>query len=180
MFGCFYPDEYRDSTFAIDFQALYDRGYRGVVFDIDNTLVPHGAPADDRAKAFFLSLRGIGIRYCLISNNKLPRVKPFADEVQAEFVEDAHKPSPKNYRKGMELIGCTRENCLFVGDQLFTDVWGAKRAGLYTILVKPIHPKEEIQIVLKRRLEAIVLFFFRRKYPERVFPSGETGNSRKK
>ncbi|MDO5424489.1 MAG: YqeG family HAD IIIA-type phosphatase [Eubacteriales bacterium] len=163
MFECFYPDEYLDSTYDIDFQELYRQGYRGVLFDIDNTLVPHGAPADARAKEFFAGLREIGMDYCLISNNKLPRVKPFADEVQAKFVEDAHKPSPKNYLRGMELMGCERADCLFVGDQLFTDIWGAKKAGLHTILVKPIHPKEEIQIVLKRRLEKIVLYFYLRR-----------------
>lgn len=62
----------------------------------------------------------------------------------------------------MELMGTTPETTFFVGDQLFTDVWGAKRTGILTYLVKPIHPKEEIQIVLKRRLEWIVLFFYRR------------------
>ena len=62
----------------------------------------------------------------------------------------------------MKKMGTTTENTLFVGDQLFTDVWGAKRAGMHTILVKPIHPKEEIQIVLKRYLEKIVLFFYHR------------------
>ena len=56
----------------------------------------------------------------------------------------------------------TKENTLFIGDQIFTDVLGAKRAGLYTIMVKPIHPKEEIQIVLKRYLEKIVLYFYAR------------------
>ena len=56
----------------------------------------------------------------------------------------------------------TKENTLFIGDQIFTDVYGAKRAGIRSILVKPIHPKEEIQIVLKRYLEKIVLFFYRR------------------
>ena len=60
------------------------------------------------------------------------------------------------------MLGCTKENALFVGDQLFTDIWGAKRAGMHTILVKPIHPKEEIQIVLKRYLEKIVLACYRK------------------
>ncbi len=60
-------------------------------------------------------------------------------------------------------MGTGPETTLFVGDQLFTDVWGAKRAGIYACLVKPIHPKEEIQIVLKRYLERIVLFFYHRK-----------------
>ena len=75
----------------------------------------------------------------------------------------AGKPGRKNYIKAMEEMGTNPGNTLFVGDQLFTDVWGAKRCGIYSILVKPIHPKEEIQIVLKRYLEKIVLFFYYRK-----------------
>ncbi len=63
----------------------------------------------------------------------------------------------------MKKMGTTTENTLFVGDQLFTDVYGARRTGITSILVKPIHPKEEIQIVLKRYLEKIVLFFYKRK-----------------
>ena len=60
-------------------------------------------------------------------------------------------------------MNCGKDNVFFVGDQIFTDVYGANRAGIHTILVKPIHPKEEIQIVLKRYLEKIVLFFYTRK-----------------
>ena len=67
----------------------------------------------------------------------------------------------------MEEMGTKPANTLFVGDQLFTDVWGAKRTGIYSVLVKPIHPKEEIQIVLKRYLEKIVLFFYYKKQGER-------------
>ena len=59
-------------------------------------------------------------------------------------------------------MGTDVTNTLFIGDQLFTDIYGAKRAGLKTILVNPIHPKEEIQIVFKRYLEKIVLFFYER------------------
>ena len=158
----FYPDEYLDSTYSIDFDELAAEGYKGVLFDIDNTLVAHGAPADDRAKRLFAHLREIGMDYCVISNNQLPRVKPFADAVQAKYIEDAHKPSTRNYTKAMQMMGCDEKNSLFVGDQLFTDVWGAKRAGMRTILVKPIHPKEEIQIVLKRYLEKIVLHYYQK------------------
>ena len=131
-----------------------------MLFDIDNTLVPHGAPADARALRLFAHLREIGMDYCVISNNQLPRVKSFADAIQGKYIEDAHKPSTRNYKRAMEMMGCTPKDALFVGDQLFTDVWGAKRAGMRTILVKPIHPKEEIQIVLKRYLEKIVLYFY--------------------
>ena len=88
----------------------------------------------------------------------------FNEEIQVHFIENAHKPSVKNYRRAMELMQTDLKSTLFVGDQLFTDVYGANRAGIYSILVKPIHPKEEIQIVLKRYLERIVLYFYKRKY----------------
>ena len=53
MFDRFFPDQYVASTYVIDFEKLYEEGVRGLIFDIDNTLVPHGAPADERAKALF-------------------------------------------------------------------------------------------------------------------------------
>ena len=168
MLRTFYPDDYIASTYVIPFEELYKKGYRGLIFDIDNTLVPHGAPADERAIALFERLRNIGFDTCLISNNQEPRVQPFAAKVGSKYVFDAHKPSTKNYKKAMELMKTEKENTLFVGDQLFTDVWGAKRTGIKSILVKPIHPKEEIQIVLKRYLEKIVLFFYKRGEKEKL------------
>lgn len=162
MFNTFYPDDYVASTYKIDFERLYEKGYRGLIFDIDNTLVPHGVPADHRAVVLFERLRKIGFDTCLISNNQEPRVKPFALKVDSKYVYDAHKPSTKNYKKAMELMHTTEANTIFIGDQLFTDVWGAKRTGIKSILVRPIHPKEEIQIVLKRYLERIVLHFYRK------------------
>ncbi|MCM1123222.1 MAG: YqeG family HAD IIIA-type phosphatase [Eubacterium sp.] len=162
MLERFYPDEYLDSAYEIDYEGLYAKGYRGVIFDIDNTLVPHGAPADKRSIALFERLAKIGYGSLLLSNNKEPRVKMFNDKVHSRYIYKAGKPSAKNYYKAMELMGTTPETTMFVGDQLFTDVWGAKKAGIRTWLVKPIHPKEEIQIILKRRLEWIVLFFYKR------------------
>lgn len=162
MFSCFFPDECVKSTYKINFGDLYAQGYRGLIFDIDNTLVPHGAPADERAIELFQQLKKTGFQCCLLSNNQIERVSSFNDKVGVHFVEDAHKPSRRNYLKAMELMGTNVENTVFIGDQLFTDVYGAKRTGIRNILVQPIHPHEEIQIVLKRYLEKIVLFFYRR------------------
>ena len=58
-------------------------------------------------------------------------------------------------------MGTNKKNTIFIGDQLFTDIYGAKRTGIANILVSPIHPKEEIQIVLKRKLENIILYFYK-------------------
>lgn len=162
MFKKFFPDDYVASTYMIPFEKLYDQGYRGLIFDIDNTLVPHGAPADERAQKLFARLKKVGFHCCLISNNQKPRVEMFNEAVQVDYIYNAHKPSTKNYVKAMEIMGTDSGNTIFIGDQLFTDVWGAKRAGIRNILVKPIHPKEEIQIVLKRYLERIVLYFYKK------------------
>lgn len=162
MFERFYPGEWVHSTYDIDFESLYQKGYRGLIFDIDNTLVPHGAPADERAIALFARLKAIGFSCCLLSNNQIGRVKSFNDQVGVQFIENAHKPAVRNYKKAMELMHTDEHTTVFVGDQLFTDIYGANRAGIPTILVEPIHPKEEIQIVLKRYLEKIVLHFYKK------------------
>lgn len=163
MLKRFYPDHETDSAYGLDYEGLYQKGYRGIIFDVDNTLVPHGAPADDRAIALFARLHGLGYGTLLLSNNKEPRVKSFSEQVGSRYIFKAGKPGKGGYEKAMERLETTPENTLFVGDQLFTDVWGAKRVGIETYLVKPIHPKEEIQIVLKRKLERIVLYFYHRR-----------------
>ena len=99
-----------------------------------------------------------------MSNNKDPRVRSFAEQVDSPYLYKAGKPLAGGYLKAMEITGSTPEDTLFFGDQLFTDVWGAKRLGIRCILSKPIDPKEEIQIVLKRYLEKPVL----REYNKRV------------
>lgn len=157
MFKKFYPDKWVDSTYEIPFEEYYKKGYRGVLFDIDNTLVPHGAPATKEAEQLFERLHKIGFKTCLISNNDEARVNMFKENINTEAIHKAGKPGIKGYEKAMSLIGCEKSNTIFVGDQLFTDVWGAKRTGIFSILVKPIHPKEEIQIVVKRKLEWFVL-----------------------
>ncbi len=162
MLKCFYPKEWVESTYAIPWEDWQRRGIRGVIFDIDNTLVEHGAPADERALKLFSRFHEMGIRTCLLSNNKEPRVAAFAKQVDSPYIYKAGKPGVKNYFRAMELMGTGRQTTLFVGDQLFTDVYGANRAGIYSILVRPIDPKEEIQIVLKRYPEAVVLHFYKR------------------
>ena len=158
----FYPKEWLESTYEIPWDQWYGKGIRGVIFDIDNTLVPHGEPADARALELFEKFHEMGMNTCLLSNNKDTRVASFAAQVDSPYIYKAGKPSVKNYYRAMKIMGTTKSQTLFVGDQLFTDVYGANRAGIYGILVKPIHPKEEIQIVLKRYLEAIVLYFYKK------------------
>lgn len=163
MLERFYPDEYLKSIDDVDFEMYYKNGIRGIISDIDNTLVPHGAPADEHIIEVFKKIHSLGIKTCLISNNQEPRVAPFAEKVNSEYICNAHKPSTKNYIKAMELMGTDKDSTLFLGDQIFTDVWGANRAGIQTVMLEKINPKEEIQIVLKRIPEKFILWRWRKK-----------------
>ena len=163
MLNKLYPDTYLDSIDDIDFEMYYKKGIRGIVSDIDITLVPHGAPADEHIIKVFEKIHGMGIDTCLISNNKKLRVEPFAKAVNSKFIYDAHKPSRESYKKAMELMNTDKESTLFIGDQIFTDIWGANRTGIETVMLKQIDKKEEIQIILKRIPEKLILWLWKRK-----------------
>lgn len=158
-----YPNRFFDKKEDIPFQEYYRQGYRGVIFDIDNTLVPHDAPADEKAIQFIQQLKKMGFQICLLSNNDEKRVSSFNHPLQVQYIYKANKPFRSGYENAMELLGTSRENTLFVGDQIFTDVWGARRTGIYSILLDPINPKEEIQIILKRIPEKYFKWNYRRK-----------------
>ena len=162
MFSCFYPDRIEESVYNIDFEKLYNNGKRGILFDIDNTLVMHGADADKAAEDLFGRLHLLGFKTCLISNNDEERVKRFNKNIGTNYVYKAGKPNSKGYIRGMELMGTDKENTIFIGDQLFTDIYGAKKCGIDNIYVNRISDKEEVQIVLKRKLERIVFHAYRK------------------
>lgn len=164
MFQKFYPSEYYTSTYVIDFTEYYKKGYRGILFDIDNTLVPHNAPATEEAIRLIHRLKEIGFGICLVSNNKEPRVAEFNKPLDVKYIYKAGKPKRSGYQKAMQLLGTDTTNTLFVGDQLFTDLWGANNTGITSLLVQPIDKKEEIQIILKRIPEKWILHFYLKKH----------------
>lgn len=164
MFQKFYPSEYYTSTYVIDFTEYYKKGYRGILFDIDNTLVPHNAPATEDAIKLIQKLKEIGFGICLVSNNKEPRVAEFNKPLDVKYIYKAGKPKRTGYQKAMQLLGTDTTNTLFVGDQLFTDLWGANNTGITSLLVMPIDKKEEIQIILKRIPEKWILHSYLKKH----------------
>lgn len=123
MFKCFYPGRYYDSAYDIEYGEFYEKGYRGIIFDVDNTLVEHGAPVTKRAKDLFDRLHEIGYETCIISNNKEERVKPLADEVDSKYVSKANKPSPVNYIKAMDIMNCGKDN-VFLSETRYLLMYG--------------------------------------------------------
>lgn len=158
MWKSFLPDQIVNNVREIDFAAEKARGITAVIFDIDNTLVPHDAPATEETVAFFEMLRELGLKPCLISNNHEARVKPFAEKVGSLYHFDAGKPLRKAYRNTMKILGTTEKETLFVGDQLLTDIFGARRCGLRNILTRPVDPSTDIpRVRFKRKIEKTIL-----------------------
>ena len=144
-----YPSEDIRSTYDIDFERYYKEGYRGVIFDVDNTLVPHNAPADERAKKLFKRLDAMGMQYCFTSNNKEPRVKAFCEAVGGKYyVYKANKPSIKGYETAMKLMGTDKkEYILRWRSVVYRRLWSEQKTGIHSILCNTDESKEEIQIV---------------------------------
>lgn len=158
MFKKFYPDIRFKSIKDITADLLKERGIAYALLDIDNTLVSYTSPlADDNARAFLTMLDDTGIKYAFVSNNHKKRVEKFAQEFGAVYVNDAAKPLLFGIRRAMRKIGAVKSKTALIGDQVFTDVYAGKRAGLLTIMVDPIEAKETPFFAVKRYFEKIVL-----------------------
>lgn len=157
-----FPHARAASAYAVPYSRLRADGFRGIIFDIDNTLVPHGAPADEKSRHLFAQLAEMGFELALISNNDEERVRPFAEAVKAYYVTKAGKPLVRGFEEAMRIMGTTASDTFLVGDQIFTDIWGGRAAGIFSILVNPVDPSKETPFIyLKRVLEKPVLFFYR-------------------
>ena len=164
LFDSLYPTQYYESSYIIDYEKLYEKGYRGIIYDLDNTLVPHGAPADERALELMDRLKSIGYTIFFLSNNRKERVEMFNEKIGALYLCKASKPNKRGYLKAAEMMNLEPSKILVVGDQIFTDIWGANMAGMRSCLVMPIdRSSDEIQIVIKRMLEKVVLIPYLKK-----------------
>ena len=155
-----FPDETAASSYEIDYNKLYKEGFRGIIYDIDNTLVAHDAPADVRVYELFQKIRQIGFQVCLLSNNEEPRVNMFNEKLGAFTVCKAGKPWRTGYFKAMEKMGTDASNTIMIGDQILTDMWGANRAEVPSIMVHKLYQKEAFQVVMKRIPEAIIMLTY--------------------
>lgn len=134
------PDRVYPSILDIDPRALAKEGIKLLLADLDNTLTRYGQTDPDQAVvAWRYALREAGVALFLLSNSRRPdRVRHYAKTLDIPVLGHAGKPSPAGYRSAMEQMGCTPRETAMVGDQIFTDILGAKRAGVTALLVEPI------------------------------------------
>ncbi len=165
-----YPYEYAMSVFDIDYQALYDNGFRGLIFDIDNTLVHHNEDSTPEVDALFVRLHEIGFKTVLLSDNEKSRVERFIKSIDTPYICDADKPSPEGYKKALAVLRMKKARTVCIGDQMFSDILGANRLGIPNILVHYITVPGETKIGKKRYIEKLVLMLYRRrgKYTHRL------------
>ena len=160
--GLLFPRKYKKSIFNINFADFYKKGYRAVIFDIDNTLAKRYTKKPCKKTIAFLNgLKTLGFSIALLSNNSRKRVKLFNEELGFVAIHRAGKPGTKGITKALNQLGIPKSHSILVGDQIFTDCICGNRCGIYTILVEPIHSAEEWFVRLKRLPEKLVLGLYK-------------------
>lgn len=168
MFKRFYPDYHFRCVADIPDSLFEENNIKFAVLDIDNTLVPYTRLLpDERALAFLEELEKKGIKYCFVSNNHRERVEAFCNNMEAYRIFDARKPLVFKIKRAMRKIGADKSSTVLIGDQVFTDVYAANRAGLVSVMVDPIEAKETPFFGFKRAMERVVLRSYRKKEKSR-------------
>ena len=148
------PDAYIKSIYSISPEGLKKDGIKGLILDIDNTLVPtYTRDADIKVKTFVDSLKKNGIKTVIVSNAKQERVEQFCRHLDIDYFYKALKPFKKGYLKAVESMGLEPRDVAIAGDQLFTDILGGNLLGMKTLLIKPIDCNEPFPIKIKRIFE---------------------------
>lgn len=147
------------SVLELDAARLDALGLNALLLDVDCTLKEY--VADDvspEVAAWLGQLRASGVGLCLVSNGRGQRISRLAERLRLPFVSTAMKPLPRGCLAAIRRLDFDRARTAMVGDQLFADVMAGRLAGLFTILVDPIHPEQEPWFTrLKRPFEAMVL-----------------------
>lgn len=137
--GLFTPGRYVASVDRIDLSDLWERGFRAILLDRDNTLVPRDSNrAPVEVRAWLDRARELGFDLCMVSNNwHGDQVRRSASELGLDAISHAMKPAPFALRAALRRVGAEPSRAVMVGDQLYTDVAAANLAGVTPILVRP-------------------------------------------
>ncbi|KMM37600.1 YqeG family HAD IIIA-type phosphatase [Guptibacillus hwajinpoensis] len=164
MLNTFLPNEHVQDIFQISPKLLKDRGVKGIITDLDNTLVEWDrADATPELTKWFKQMRDEGILVTIVSNNNRTRVEKFASPVEVPYIYEARKPMTKAFRKALKDMKLEANDAVVIGDQIFTDVVGGNRMGLHTILVVPVASTDGFFTRFNRRMESVFLAWMKRK-----------------
>lgn len=156
VFRSMVPNLYVRSIYDISITDLKERGIRGMIFDLDNTLVESYRPdATPKLIQWFREVQDQGIQVMIVSNNNKVRVSKFADPLGIPYIHAARKPLSIAFKKALKILQTEKRETVVVGDQLLTDVLGGNRSGLTTILVVPVSKQEGFFTKLNRRIERL-------------------------
>lgn len=148
------PDYYYDSVFMIPYSELWQQNIRALIFDVDNTLAPYDmARPPAKVVALMRRLTKMGFSVCLLTNNTGKRMRLFNEYMQLTAIHGALKPLTRGVNRAIREMGVERSQTAIIGDQLYSDVWAGKNAGITTILVKPVSKKEIVTVRFKRIFE---------------------------
>ncbi len=150
----FYPNDYFKSVTEISYQYLKENNIKGLILDVDNTLIDYDKNLSEEIIEWVEKLKKKNIKMFILSNsNKQDKVKNVADKLDLEYMFFGMKPFKRGFKKVKEKLNLDSKNIAAVGDQIFTDVIGANRMKMYSVLVEPIAEKDIWVTVLKRPLE---------------------------
>ncbi|GIN60381.1 hypothetical protein J27TS8_03740 [Robertmurraya siralis] len=164
MLKIFLPDQHVKSIFQITPEKLKEQGIKGIITDLDNTLVEWDRPnATPKLTEWFEMMRKEDIRITIVSNNNRERVQAFSDPLNIPFIFQARKPLVRAFHKAVQNMGLRKEETVVIGDQLLTDVLGGNRGGFHTILVVPVASTDGFWTKFNRMIERRILNWFRKK-----------------
>ncbi|MGC7873503.1 YqeG family HAD IIIA-type phosphatase [Desulfosporosinus sp. FKB] len=171
MFDYFRPTLQAPSIDLIVVEQLVRDGIKGLIIDLDNTMTPwNDVEVGPKVREWFIKVKAAGISACVVSNNKKrQRVAVVAERLGIPFVFGATKPRRRAFRAGLELLGTGQNDTAVIGDQLFTDILGGNRLGLYTILVTPINDREFIGTRIMRRMEKVLVWLMKHFAPAKPY-----------
>lgn len=166
MLRPFTPHLYVTHVAHIPLGDLARRGIKGLLLDLDNTLLERRSEGFEPAIIHWVATaKSQGFDLCLVTNAPPARTARMAELLGVSGVPRSNKPLTGGLRRGLALLGLRPDQAAMVGDQVFTDVWAGNRLGMYTILVRPMSRKESILTWVKRPLERLVLARMRHRVP---------------
>ena len=151
------PDMYAQSVYHINYKLLKNKKYKNLIFDIDNTILPVNDinVPNDLIKLFKELEKDFNI--CIVSNNDKNRVIPVAKALETGYMYKAGKPKSEAFDKALILLDSHKKNTVMIGDQMLSDIKGAKKYGLYTVMVDPAVSKHDIKTGTQRILQKIMM-----------------------